>query len=151
MRRHPLGKLLFDQLAELGRHEGFSLAGPVASDESPVRYQEVYVHSKIMLVDDAWATVGSANLAGRGFHDDSEMNVSVWHEPTVRALRCELMREHAGIDTEEMDDVAAIDCFRRVARANRERFRQGAALQGLAVEIHPTMYGQEDDDEEPPG
>jgi phosphatidylserine/phosphatidylglycerophosphate/cardiolipin synthase-like enzyme len=48
------------------------------------------VHSKLALVDDAWCTIGSTNVAERSFHQDTELNASLWHAPTVRALRSEL-------------------------------------------------------------
>ena len=40
----------------------------------------VYVHAKVGVVDDAWLTVGSANLNEHSFFNDTEMNV-VSHDP----------------------------------------------------------------------
>ena len=66
---------------------------------APGAYHEVYVHAKIMLVDDAWATIGSTNVAERSFRGDTELNASLWHGDVVRELRRDLLAEHLGVDT----------------------------------------------------
>jgi cardiolipin synthase A/B len=129
----------FDSLAALGKHEHFLLAGLVASRPEG-GHQAVYVHAKIALVDDAWATIGSANVANRSFYGDTELNASFWHEPTVRALRVALLREHLARDTSELDDRAALRLFRERARANAERWSGGEPLDGLAVALDPARY-----------
>ncbi|ACY16576.1 phospholipase D-like domain-containing protein [Haliangium ochraceum] len=134
---HALAFAFFDRLADEDR---FTLAG-IASHAGPGQYCDVYVHAKIMLVDDAWATIGSANVAERSFRQDTEMNASLWHAPTVRALREQLLGEHLARDTSAMDARAALRCFREVAQANRERRARGEALEGLAFAISPAEYG----------
>jgi phosphatidylserine/phosphatidylglycerophosphate/cardiolipin synthase-like enzyme len=130
----------FAQLAALGRHESFTLAGLVAWRE-PGRYEEIYVHAKAALIDDAWATIGSTNIANRSFYGDTELNASFWHAETVRALRCELLAEHLGTDTAALDDRAALRLYREIAHANRERRWRGESLRGLAFAIDPAAYG----------
>ena len=58
------------------------------------RYRPIYVHAKAAVIDDAWVTLGSANLNGRGMATDSEMNVSTDDPTTARALRLRLWSEH---------------------------------------------------------
>lgn len=42
-------------------------------------YQYLYVHSKLMIVDDACVTIGSANLVDLSLNKDhTEMNASCW-------------------------------------------------------------------------
>jgi phosphatidylserine/phosphatidylglycerophosphate/cardiolipin synthase-like enzyme len=41
------------------------------------RYREIYIHSKLMIVDDLFLTLGSANLNHRSMAADSEINISV--------------------------------------------------------------------------
>ncbi|MFN8576446.1 MAG: phosphatidylserine/phosphatidylglycerophosphate/cardiolipin synthase family protein [Candidatus Sericytochromatia bacterium] len=36
-----------------------------------------FSHSKIMTIDDAWATIGSCNADARAFHDNQEFNVAI--------------------------------------------------------------------------
>ena len=98
------------------------------------------MHAKVALVDDGWCTIGSCNTANRSFYGDTELNASVWHAETVRALRTKLLEEHLNIDTAHMDDVAALDTFAQVARENAERRTSGAAQQGLALALDPATY-----------
>jgi phosphatidylserine/phosphatidylglycerophosphate/cardiolipin synthase-like enzyme len=139
-RRDPRAAALFAQLETLGRHPRFTLAG-LAASLSGGRYQDVYVHAKAALVDDAWATIGSTNVASRSFYGDTELNASLWDPATARALRSALLREHLGVDTAALDDGAALALFRDVARANRDRRARGEPLQGLAFALDPARYG----------
>ena len=133
-------KPFFDLVASLGDFDHFLLAG-IASNAKASGYYDVYVHAKIMLVDDAWATIGSTNVADRSFFGDTELNASFWHRPTARALRCELLQEHLGSDTSELDDVAALGLMRERARQNQSRRERGERLEGLAFAIDPAKYG----------
>ena len=54
----------------------------------------VYVHAKIGIVDDAWMTVGSANLNEHSLFNDTEVNVVVRDEAFIRAARLRLWEEH---------------------------------------------------------
>jgi cardiolipin synthase len=84
-RKDPGRRAVFDRLEALGRYPRFRLAG-----------LSVYVHCKLMLVDDAWATVGSCNLHAYSLGGHSEMNASIWDEVVVRDLRGRLQRKHEG-------------------------------------------------------
>ncbi len=129
-------------LGALGKHEHFLLAGLVTTRPEG-GHQSIYVHAKIALVDDAWATIGSANVANRSLYGgDTELNASFWHTPTVRALRVELLREHLARDTSGLDDRAALRLFRAQARANTERWSRGEPLDGLAVALDPARYAE---------
>jgi phosphatidylserine/phosphatidylglycerophosphate/cardiolipin synthase-like enzyme len=54
----------------------------------------VYVHAKVGIVDDEWLTVGSANLNGHSFFNDTEVNAVVRDPELVRAARLRLWSEH---------------------------------------------------------
>ena len=144
-RRRPEHAAFFERLAALGRHDHFTLVG-IAANRAPGDYQNVYVHAKIALVDDAWATIGSANVGNRSFFGDTELNASFWHAPTVRALREELLREHLGRDTAGLDDRAALALYREIARANRARRNAGQPLEGLALALDPATYASDRSD-----
>jgi phosphatidylserine/phosphatidylglycerophosphate/cardiolipin synthase-like enzyme len=139
-RKEPRAAFFFEKLARLGRHENFTLAAIAASREDG-RYDEIYVHSKLALVDDLWGTIGSTNVAERSFHQDTELNASFWHPQSVRALRQELLLEHLGLDTRELDDRAALRAFHRVARSNQGRRVCWEPLAGLAYAVDPAEYG----------
>ncbi len=141
-RRNPALATFFEPLHALARFEDFCLAG-IASNAGPGRYHDIYVHAKIALVDDAWATIGSTNVADRSFLGDTELNASFWHGPTVRALRVELLHEHLGVDTKDLDDADSLHLYRETARKNAALRADGEKLSGLAFEIDPRRYGCE--------
>lgn len=74
----------------------FTLATYGPGDDGTMRYRPVYVHAKVAIVDDHWATVGSANLNSRGMSHDAEMNVAIEQEAFARDLRRILWAEHTG-------------------------------------------------------
>ena len=101
----------------------------------------VYVHAKLMLIDDTWATVGSCNLHRFSLFGNSEINVAFSDPTTVRSFRCELLREHLDRDTSDMTDRGAFHLFRNIARENRQKFEVGdPAWNGLAFELDPATY-----------
>jgi phosphatidylserine/phosphatidylglycerophosphate/cardiolipin synthase-like enzyme len=61
-------------------------------------WDEVYIHSKLMIIDDVFVTHGSANVNLRSMEVDSELNI--FHESmrVTQALREKLWRIHAGED-----------------------------------------------------
>jgi phosphatidylserine/phosphatidylglycerophosphate/cardiolipin synthase-like enzyme len=96
-----------------------------------------------MLVDDAWATIGSCNLHAGSLFRNTEMNVSFWEPAAVRALRCDLLAEHLGEDTACLDDRAALALCRRIARENAARHAAGDAdWRGLVFALDPLVYGR---------
>ena len=64
-----------------------------------------YIHSKVMVVDDCFLTLGSANTTNRSLGLDSELNIS-WESElpndatarAIRRIRVSLMAEHAGLE-----------------------------------------------------
>jgi phospholipase D1/2 len=86
----------------------------------------VDVHSKLMVVDDRWLRVGSANFANRSMGLDSECDLSLESEDAagcafVRDFRARLLGEHLGRAAAEVEAallregslVAAIESLRR--------------------------------------
>jgi cardiolipin synthase len=140
-RQKAENKNFFDTLASLDQYENFTLAGIAGLDAAGVR-RSVYVHAKLMLVDDAWATIGSCNLHRNSLHGHSELNASFWAPEIVRALRCELLAEHLSRDTVNLDDRAALRLYRDVASANcAKRDAGNPQWQGLAFKMNPALYG----------
>jgi phosphatidylserine/phosphatidylglycerophosphate/cardiolipin synthase-like enzyme len=139
-RGDPQRSALFRQIEALGRYDNFTLAGMAGRNAQGGR-SNVYVHGKIMLVDDAWATIGSCNLHANSLFGNTEMNASFWDPAVVRALRCELLAGHLGRDTAPLDDRAALRLYRSIARDNRRRWEAGdAEWQGLVFSLDPASY-----------
>lgn len=65
-------------------------------------YRPTYVHAKVAIIDDAWCTVGSANLNERGLITDTELNAVVRDADVARTLRLDLWSEHLGLPVEEL-------------------------------------------------
>lgn len=134
------GAEFLDRRGALGDHPNFALAGLAGLGADGER-QHVYVHSKVMLVDDEWATIGSANFHAGGMYGSAEMNAS-FHDPdVVRALRHQLFAEHLGESMK--NDVNALRLFGQRARDNRRRWDAGDHdWQGLAFALDPHTYGR---------
>lgn len=91
---------LVQALQEADHAGRFRIYYPVASDGSPI-----YVHAKLMIVDDEILRVGSANMNNRSMGLDSECDVFIDGArplnahvgPAIRALRLRLLAEHCGV------------------------------------------------------
>jgi hypothetical protein len=88
--------------------EARSSAAKRASDEDataqgpnkirPSRYREIYIHSKLMLIDDVFITLGSANLNVRSMVGDSELNIACADYGFARDARERVWKNLAGED-----------------------------------------------------
>lgn len=59
----------------------------------------IYVHSKLMIVDDEWFTLGSANFVDISWKKDhTELNFAVWDPTVASQLRRDLFAEHGLVD-----------------------------------------------------
>jgi phosphatidylserine/phosphatidylglycerophosphate/cardiolipin synthase-like enzyme len=84
----------------------------------------VYVHAKVCIVDDAWASVGSDNLNLRSWTHDSELSAAIIDEAgpgMPKDLRLMLAREHLdradGDDADLRAPAGAFAAFAQAARA----------------------------------
>jgi phosphatidylserine/phosphatidylglycerophosphate/cardiolipin synthase-like enzyme len=63
-------------------------------------YGGVTVHSKLFIIDDLWASIGTANCARRSLYTDGELSISVLDDASpsfAERLRHELWSEHCGV------------------------------------------------------
>jgi len=133
-------KPLFDLIAACGAHENFTLAGLSGKMPDGAR-TDVYVHGKLMLVDDVFATIGSTNFAERSFRNQTEMNVSFQDAAEVRALRCDLFAEHLARDTAGIAMMEAMQLFAKIARDNAlKRQANDTDWQGIAFALDPATF-----------
>jgi phosphatidylserine/phosphatidylglycerophosphate/cardiolipin synthase-like enzyme len=92
------------------------------------RGAEVYVHAKLMLVDDCYAVIGSANMNFRSQTSDSELSIAVVDDETrsstmngvpvqvcrfAAELRIALWAEHLGITDKQVlaDPIEALELW----------------------------------------
>jgi phosphatidylserine/phosphatidylglycerophosphate/cardiolipin synthase-like enzyme len=100
--RHRLIQVLW--AADDHRHLG--VYWPVNEAGTPI-----YVHSKVMVVDDRLLRIGSSNLNNRSMGFDSECDVAIEAEPTdaehydvrrqIASARDQLVAEHLGVSVDE--------------------------------------------------
>ena len=104
----------------------------------------VYVHAKVCVIDDVWASVGSDNFNRRSWSSDSEVACAVQDTrvegrdgPAPRdafalRLRRELVGEHVGLDPDEVpDDHDAVwDLMASTATALDEWYAAGSRPRG---------------------
>lgn len=93
-----------------GHHLGFYVTVPHCN-ESVEPGRTTYIHSKIMIIDDRWMCVGSANLNNRSMGVDTELNITVAGpelEDSLRKLRCSLLAHHmGGAEVPQIDGLVA--------------------------------------------
>jgi phosphatidylserine/phosphatidylglycerophosphate/cardiolipin synthase-like enzyme len=80
------------------------------------------VHSKVVLADDRYACIGSANANDRSFELDSELNIAIDDAPLVRTWRQRLWSHNLGVAAGTVDrwQVAEyLTAWDKVAMANR--------------------------------
>ena len=71
----------------------------------------VYVHAKVCVIDDVWASVGSDNFNRRSWTHDSELSCAVLDDTGefARDLRLRLMREHLDRAVDGSEDADLLD------------------------------------------
>ncbi|MEG2032897.1 MAG: phospholipase D-like domain-containing protein, partial [Janthinobacterium sp.] len=82
--------------SEFGLKVSVAMLNVSAFDKDRWRYREIYIHSKLMMVDDAFMTLGSANLNQRSMAVDSEINIATVDHRVARDLRKRVWRMHSG-------------------------------------------------------
>jgi len=98
----------------------------------------LYVHAKIAIVDDAWLTIGSANLNDHSLFNDTEMNVVCQDQQLVRDTRLRLWAEHLEMTVDDVAGDPAVvfdERWRPLARAELERRRRGEPPQRRLLEL----------------
>jgi hypothetical protein len=116
-------------------------------------FRATYIHSKVMLVDDRFLTVGSANFTNRSMGTDSELHVS-WEIGTadgddarlaraIRRVRVSLLAEHGGLTgiaaVRQLVSIAGLvgrlDAFASAPAARLQRHGPPSPAQEVAMEI----------------
>ena len=125
----------------LGRQDAMRIISAGGGDRFAVYDVEnlegvpVYVHAKVVVVDDVWAMVGSDNLNRRSWTHDSELSIAVLDEERdprepidlagtgdgarvfARDLRLQLWAEHLDRGPDDLDDLLEpVEAFAAFAR-----------------------------------
>lgn len=134
--RHRLIQVLW----EADDHGRLGIYWPVTDGGTPI-----YVHSKVMVVDDRLLRVGSSNFNNRSMGFDSECDLAIEAGPHasddgdvcghIVAVRNRLVAEHLGVSVDELEAtmrdgrslLTAINTLRGQGRSLREFTRQTVA------------------------
>ncbi len=98
--------IIIKELREADRFGHFQIWYPVIPGEQ----DQLKVHSKIIVADDDFASVGSANLSNRSMGFDTECNLSIEAQGSSRIrenilrFRNRLVSEHLGIEEDTLSD-----------------------------------------------
>jgi phosphatidylserine/phosphatidylglycerophosphate/cardiolipin synthase-like enzyme len=98
----------------------------------------VYVHAKVGIVDDAWLTVGSANLNDHSLFNDTEVNVVTHESKLARDTRLRLWSEHLELPEKEIrgDPTEVVDRhWKPISAEQLERLRSGLPLTHRLVRL----------------
>ena len=128
---------LMQELWAADEHHRLGVYWPVTDGGAPI-----YVHSKVLVVDDRLLRIGSSNLNNRSMGFDSECDVAVEAEPSssehddvrrqIIAVRHRLLAEHLGVSVGEFEEelgrsgslLKAVEALRGRDRTLR-RFTEG--------------------------
>jgi phosphatidylserine/phosphatidylglycerophosphate/cardiolipin synthase-like enzyme/uncharacterized membrane protein YdjX (TVP38/TMEM64 family) len=102
---------------------------------------EIYIHSKVLVVDDTLLRIGSSNLNNRSMGLDSECDLSIEaggnaeHRQEIARLRNRLLAEHLGLSSGQVAEMIA-----------EKGSVRGAidALQGSERHLEPLVVEEED-------
>jgi phosphatidylserine/phosphatidylglycerophosphate/cardiolipin synthase-like enzyme len=101
-------------------------------------YEEVYIHAKVAIVDDAAFTIGSANLNVRSMAIDGELNILSQAKDVAYNLRCELFTQCFGEPgPDQFGDMQNIfDRWQKRMNDNARAIQNNTPLEGQIVTFH---------------
>lgn len=105
------------------------------------------VHAKLIIVDDDYVRIGSANLANRSMGLDTECDLTIHSfgrediRGAIRALRSDLLAEHLGFSAAEVQDELARTGSLRAAIARLQRADRTLTPLTSLPEIPESMLG----------
>jgi phosphatidylserine/phosphatidylglycerophosphate/cardiolipin synthase-like enzyme len=113
------------------RTSGFDAKGNMA-------YREIYIHSKLMIIDDAFITLGSANLNQRSMSVDSEINIAATGQLYASDLRERvfslLSKDNPGSGDPKVLPVA-FKKWNDLMVSNKEQRQQGLPMKGFLLQF----------------
>ena len=114
-------------------HRRLGVYWPVTEGGAPI-----YVHSKVLVVDDRLLRIGSSNLNNRSMGFDSECDVAIEAEPNrterddvrrqITSVRDDLVSEHLGV---------SVGDFESAMREDRSLLKAIEALRGQGRTLRP--------------
>lgn len=110
----------------------------LVAPDTPAKHawSDVYVHAKVMLIDDAFMTLGSANINTRSMEVDSELNIA-HHRPEITLpLRQRLWGMHTKSQGAQIDPAEAFDAWGWLLTVNKEARSKGEKPRASLIEFY---------------
>ncbi|ULT73509.1 MULTISPECIES: phospholipase D-like domain-containing protein [Pseudomonas] len=70
--------------------------GSTLAEGEQAYFRDIYVHSKLLVVDDVFSLLSSANINTRSMHTDSELGLAAPDAELAKTWREELWKLHVG-------------------------------------------------------
>jgi len=136
---------ILKSLFNADRHQRLRVFHPILDDGET----SLYVHSKLMIVDDQLAVIGSANLSNRSMGLDSECNLTIEAgddskaAEAIASLRNRLLAEHLGVSVDKVtkalvDQRSIIKTIKSLSASSGRRlkdldYRQSLPIDGASI------------------
>ncbi|WP_129991040.1 MULTISPECIES: phospholipase D-like domain-containing protein [unclassified Rahnella] len=91
----------------------------VAKDSPAEKWMPVYIHSKLMIINDVFTTHGSANINTRSMQVDSEMNIAHEMKSVTKGLRKKLWKLHTDNRGTQDDPAEAFFAWQDILEDNK--------------------------------
>ena len=114
-----------------------SLVAPDSPAGKP--WMPVYIHSKLMIVNDVFTTHGSANINTRSMQVDSELNIAHEWGSVTKALRRRLWELHTDGRGVQDDPKEAFKAWEKIIKENKKRQSKNLTPDTSLVEFY---YGE---------
>lgn len=95
--------------------------GLIRQDTKSKVIKSIYVHSKLLIVDDKIVCVGSSNMDNLSFNLSSELNMNIYNAQVATHTKERLVREHLEYFTPDMrkDFKLIFNAFKEVPKITR--------------------------------
>ncbi len=124
---------MMDLVRKADIHDRFRIYVPVTANRNPI-----YVHSKVLTMDDRLLRVGSSNLNNRSLGFDTECDLSIEALPDtdnadhlrtqIISLRNDLLAEHLDVENDHLADTIAAKGGSLIATIEELRTESGRSL-----------------------
>lgn len=121
------------------------------SDGYTWNYREIYIHSKLMLIDGSFLALGSANMNQRSMAVDSELNLATDDCAIVLKLRPKIWSQLSGrlFDGGSGEKEEIKNCFKKwgeLMKNNKDKKQNNSKMTGFLLPLEDvrsstTKYG----------
>jgi len=122
----------------------FAAYGIVRQEPTTKSLKAVYVHSKLMIVDDEIISIGSSNLDYLSFSQSSEITLEIYNRDLCIDTKLRLFQEHLE-DFYNRDALVdnfdtVFNTFEQVAQMNYDSYRSNGTVVGRLFSMVPHKY-----------